>query len=135
MKIGEAHRTQSSPLISANTIGALMHPAPIVMPDRTQHEKKFIGAPCLVSIAYWRHYYWRTEHNKWTKLLGFRVHSHARGWGKCADNRRNKLFTFCRRTTEVQFSFSHLLLADRTKISKQVDRTFQCASSIFIPVA
>jgi hypothetical protein len=36
MKIGEAHRTQSSSLQSANTIGAPKPPAPIVMADRTQ---------------------------------------------------------------------------------------------------
>ena len=35
MKIGEAHRTQSSSLCSANTIGAPMHPAPIGVADRT----------------------------------------------------------------------------------------------------
>jgi hypothetical protein len=52
MKIGEAHRTQSSSLHSANTIGAPMHPAPKEW--RTEHEKKIIGALCLVSIAYWR---------------------------------------------------------------------------------
>jgi hypothetical protein len=51
MKIGEAHRTQSSSLYSVNTIGALVHPAPIGVADRTQ--KKNIGALCLVSIAYW----------------------------------------------------------------------------------
>jgi hypothetical protein len=43
MKIGEAHRTQSSSLYFANTIGAPMYPAP-----------KIIGALCLVSNAYWR---------------------------------------------------------------------------------
>jgi hypothetical protein len=36
MKIGEAHKTRSSSLQSANTIGAPMPPAPIVMADRTQ---------------------------------------------------------------------------------------------------
>jgi hypothetical protein len=54
MKIGEAHRTQSSSLYSANTIGAPMYPAPIGVADRTG-KKKFcagdIGAPI----------YWRTE--------------------------------------------------------------------------
>jgi hypothetical protein len=35
LKIGEAHRTQSSTLYSANTIGAPMHPAPIGVADRT----------------------------------------------------------------------------------------------------
>ncbi len=75
MKIGEAHWTQSSSLKSVNTIGALMHPAPIVMADRTR--KKIIGEPCLVSFTYWRrgtsvrqyigtpmpprHYYWGTD--------------------------------------------------------------------------
>jgi hypothetical protein len=43
MKIGEAHRTQSYSLYSANTIGAPMHPAPIGVADRTGKE-----------------YYWRT---------------------------------------------------------------------------
>jgi hypothetical protein len=52
MKIGKAHRTQSSSLSSANTIGAPIPPAPIGMADRTR--KKIIGALCLVSIAYWR---------------------------------------------------------------------------------
>jgi hypothetical protein len=36
MKIGEAHRTQSSSLYSANIIGAPMHPAPIGVADRTR---------------------------------------------------------------------------------------------------
>jgi hypothetical protein len=36
MKIGEAHRTQSSSLQSANTNGAPLPPAPIVMADQTQ---------------------------------------------------------------------------------------------------
>jgi hypothetical protein len=39
MKIGEAHRTQSYSLYSANTIGAPMLPAPIVVADRTQTKK------------------------------------------------------------------------------------------------
>jgi hypothetical protein len=64
MKIGEAHRTQSSFLYSATRIGTPMHPAPTGVADRTQ--KKIIGALCLVSIAYWRGdigapIYWRTE--------------------------------------------------------------------------
>ncbi len=59
MKIGEAHRTQSSPLYSANTIGAPMHPAPIGVADRTEKQNReqnlnIIGALGLVSIAYWR---------------------------------------------------------------------------------
>ena len=52
MKIREALRTQESSLYSATPIGAPKHPAPIGVAD--QHEKKIIGAPCLVSIAYWR---------------------------------------------------------------------------------
>jgi hypothetical protein len=59
MKIGEAHKTRSSSLQSANTIGTPMPPAPIVMADRTRkisvkHNLNIIGAQCLVSIAYWR---------------------------------------------------------------------------------
>jgi hypothetical protein len=50
MKIGEAHRTQSSSLYSANTIGAPMHPAPIGVAVRT--EKKI--RETLFE------YYWRT---------------------------------------------------------------------------
>jgi hypothetical protein len=49
MKIREALRTQASSLYSATPIGAPMHPAPI-----GDTKKKIIGAPCLVSIAYWR---------------------------------------------------------------------------------
>jgi hypothetical protein len=46
-------------LYSANTNGAPMYPAPIVMADRTQnksakHSLKIIGAQCLASIAYWQ---------------------------------------------------------------------------------
>jgi hypothetical protein len=52
MKIGGAHLTQSSSLFSANTIGALMHPAPIGVADQTRKKKN--GTLCLVSIAYWR---------------------------------------------------------------------------------
>ncbi len=122
MKIGEALRTQASSLYFATPIGAPMYPAPIGVADRTrknnywrtvsgQHcplAERVIGAPI----------YWRTEHNKWTKLLGFRVHSQVRRWGKiieCTNNRWNKLFIFCGRPTEEQFSFSHLLSTDRTK--------------------
>jgi hypothetical protein len=39
MKIGEAHRTQASSLYSATPTGAPMHPAPIVMADRTRNKK------------------------------------------------------------------------------------------------
>jgi hypothetical protein len=53
MKIREALRTQASSLYSATPIGAPMHPVPIGVADRTR-KKKIIGAPCLVSIAYWR---------------------------------------------------------------------------------
>jgi hypothetical protein len=52
MKIGEAQRAQASSLYSATPIGAPIHPAPIGVADRTQ--KNFIGALCLVIIAYWR---------------------------------------------------------------------------------
>ena len=50
MKIGEAHRTRSSSLYSANTIGAPMHPAPIGVAVRTG--KKI----CETKFEY----YWRT---------------------------------------------------------------------------
>jgi hypothetical protein len=53
MKIREALRTQASSLYSATPIGALMHPAPVGVADPTRKKKNF-GAPCLVSIAYWR---------------------------------------------------------------------------------
>ncbi len=46
MKIGEAHKTWPSSLQSANTIGAPMSPAPIVMADRTRKKHNL--------------YYWRT---------------------------------------------------------------------------
>ncbi len=73
MKIGEAHRAQSSYLKSANTIGAPMHPAPIGVADQTR--KKFYwctvpGQLCLLAegdigaLAHRctpRHYYWRTD--------------------------------------------------------------------------
>ncbi len=63
MKIGEAHRTQSSSLYSANTIGAPMHPAPIGIADRTQEKKILahcvwstlpIGAGDIGASIYWR---------------------------------------------------------------------------------
>ena len=65
MKTGEAHRTQSSSLYSANTIGAPMHPAPIGVADRTG--KKILLAHCAWSalpIGGGGHRcakYWRTE--------------------------------------------------------------------------
>jgi hypothetical protein len=65
MKIGEAHRAQSSYLYSANTIGALIHPAPIGVADRTG--KKFYwrtvpGHHCLLAEGYiGAPIYWRTE--------------------------------------------------------------------------
>jgi hypothetical protein len=62
MKTGEVHRTQSSSLYSANTIGAPMHPAPIGVADRAQ--KKLlahcvwsalpIGEGDIVAPIYWR---------------------------------------------------------------------------------
>ncbi len=65
MKIGEAHRTQSSSLYSANTIGAPMHPAPIGVADRTgkkNHWRTVPGQHCLlVRGTSARHYYWRTN--------------------------------------------------------------------------
>jgi hypothetical protein len=42
MKIGVAHRTQSSSLYSANTIGAPMYPAPIGVADQTQTKKLLV---------------------------------------------------------------------------------------------
>jgi hypothetical protein len=52
MKIGEAHRTQSSYLYSANTIGAPMHPAPIGVADRTPKKnywRTVSGQHCLLA--------------------------------------------------------------------------------------
>jgi hypothetical protein len=53
MKIGEAHRTQASSLYSATPIGAPMHPAPIVMADRTRNKKHnwltMFGQHCLLA--------------------------------------------------------------------------------------
>jgi hypothetical protein len=52
MKIGEVHRTQSSSLYSANTIGAPMHPAPIGVADRTQTKNYWCtvsGQHCLLA--------------------------------------------------------------------------------------
>ncbi len=67
MKIREAHRTQSSSLYSANTIGAPMSPAPKVMADRTR-KKKIIGAQCLVNIAYWRRGTLVRQYSHWLKV-------------------------------------------------------------------
>jgi hypothetical protein len=83
MKIGEAYRTQSPSLYSANTIGAPMHPPPIGVADR----KKKLLAHCVSSAlpidrgghrcaniladrCPMRHYYWLTE-KKYTEMLGF----------------------------------------------------------------
>ena len=52
MKIGEAHRTLSSSLYSANTNGAPMHPAPIGMADRTREKNYWLavfGEHCLLA--------------------------------------------------------------------------------------
>jgi hypothetical protein len=113
MKIGEAHRTQSS--YCANTNGTPMHPALLVMVDLTG--KKIIGAQCLVSmpiggeghrcaniLAYRcppRHYYWRTD--GFTSPIG----------------RQNKRSKKKRRTK--QFSAPHLFQANRllTELYKQ----------------
>jgi hypothetical protein len=63
MKIGEAHRTQSSSLYSANTIGAPMHPAPIRVADQTRKKNYWLtvsGQHCLLAegdigaLIYWR---------------------------------------------------------------------------------
>ncbi len=75
MKIGEAHGTQSSSLQSANTIGAPMPPAPIVMADRTRekiHWRTVPGQHCLLAEGHIvAPIYWRTEHKKCTEMLGF----------------------------------------------------------------
>ncbi len=59
LKIGEAHRTRSSSLYSANTIGAPMHPAPIGVAVRTgkkicETKFEYYWRTGLVNIAYWR---------------------------------------------------------------------------------
>ncbi len=63
MKIGEAHRTQSSSIYSANTIGAPMHPAPIGVADQKRKRNYWLtvsGQHCLLSERdigapiYWR---------------------------------------------------------------------------------
>ncbi len=91
-----------------------MYPAPIGVADLTRKNnywRTVSGQHCLLAERVIK------QHNKWTKLLGFRVYSQARRRGKiiqCTNNRCNKLFIFCGRPTEEQFSFSHLLLAERT---------------------
>ncbi len=54
MKIGEAHKTWSSSLQSANTIGAPCANSNGWRKKSTKHNLNIIGAQCLVSIAYWR---------------------------------------------------------------------------------
>ena len=56
MKIREALRTQASSLYSATPIGAPIHPAPIVMADRTRNKKSvkhnwltMLGQHCLLA--------------------------------------------------------------------------------------
>jgi hypothetical protein len=52
MKIGKAHRTQSSSLYSANTIGTPMHLAPIGVADRTRKKNNWRTVPgedCLLA--------------------------------------------------------------------------------------
>jgi hypothetical protein len=78
MKIGEAHRTQSPSLYSANTIGAPMHPAPIGVADRRQgtSERQYIGAQrplCAIILALrcpLRHYYNSAEESLKFKKRG-----------------------------------------------------------------
>jgi hypothetical protein len=65
MKIGEAHRTQSSSLYSANNIGAPMHPAPIGVANRTRKNTYWRTVPgqlCLLAEGDIRApIYWRTD--------------------------------------------------------------------------
>jgi hypothetical protein len=52
MKIGKAHRTKSSSLYSANTIGAPIYPAPIGVADRTRkknYRRTVSGEDCLLA--------------------------------------------------------------------------------------
>jgi hypothetical protein len=52
MKIGEAHRTHSSSLYSANTIGEPMHPAPIGVAGQTRKKTYWRTVPgqlCLLA--------------------------------------------------------------------------------------
>jgi hypothetical protein len=51
-EIGGAHRTQSSSLYSANTIGTPMHPAPIGVADRKRKKNYWLtvsGQHCLLA--------------------------------------------------------------------------------------
>ncbi len=71
MKIGEAHRTQSSTLYSANTIGAPKHPAPIGVADRTRKLIYWLtvsGQHCLMAEGdIGAPIYWLTEHKRCKK--------------------------------------------------------------------
>jgi hypothetical protein len=81
MKIGEAHRTQSSTLYSAKTIGAPMHPAPIGVADRTRKKtywRTVTGQLCLLAEGdIGAPIYWRTDallaHKKRNILQVYRV--------------------------------------------------------------
>jgi hypothetical protein len=79
MRIGEAHRTQSSYLYSANTNGEPMHPAPIGMADRTRKKNYWLTVlreHCLLAEGnIGAPIYWRTEAtNGSTVLAHFSCH-------------------------------------------------------------
>ncbi len=102
-----AHRTQFSYLYSAKTNGALMHPAPLVMADQTWRTN--FGAPCLVSIAYWR------RGTSLRQYIG--------------------VYDAPRAITIGGPMVSHLLLANRTKKNKKNRRTKQFSAPRLLRVS
>jgi hypothetical protein len=103
MKIGEAHRTQSSSLYSANTIGAPMHSAPIGVADRTRQKNYWRTVPgerCLLARGtserqyIWAHrgpsapLYWRSD----VPYAITKCYNSAGGSLKCYKKRRTEHF-------------------------------------------
>ena len=133
MRIGEALRTQASSLYSATPIGVA---------NRTR--KKIIGPLCLVIIAYWR---------RGTSVLQY--------IGARTDPQSRQSARLSLQSSELgpqplnpQVSVSPPLVPggdtltcrrgggwgpnigrQTKKIKKEADRTFRCASPIFIPIA
>jgi hypothetical protein len=126
-------------LIIRQHIGAPMYPAPIVMADRTQ--KKIIGSLCLVSIAYWQ------RGTSVRQYIGAPIPIGANSISPVV--RIGTPNPLTRRWVCPPLWYqggTHLLAgegvggvpirgAQTKKIKKEADRTFRCASPIFIPIA
>jgi hypothetical protein len=144
MKIGEALRTLASSLYSATPIGAQMNPAPIGVADRTRKKNYWRTVPghhCLLAEGeICAPIYRRTEPpvHRVDRVLGF-LSSRLNWDPNHLTRRRVCSLLWCQGGTNLlagEGVGGVPILANRQKkFKKRSDRTFRCASPIFIPIA